>query len=58
MNKYDFMERLESCWEKYPSLRFGQFVNNALAVMKSDGQDPFFVEDDEMIQFFEKYTQK
>lgn len=56
MNKHDFMEHLERCWEKYTNFRFGQFMNIALAVMKSDGQDSFFVEDDKMIQFFERYT--
>lgn len=31
-------------------------VNNAFAVATQDGLDPFFITDEEMIEFLERYT--
>lgn len=47
-----FLERLGKVWNKVPDWRFGQLMCN---VLNSMGQDPFFPEDDEMIEYFEKY---
>jgi hypothetical protein len=46
-----FCDRLASVWERVPDWRFGQLMVNALGTM---GKDPFFPEDDEMIQYLEK----
>lgn len=47
-----FLERLEAVWNKVPDWRFGQLMCNVLNSME---QDPFFPEDDQMIEYFEKY---
>ena len=44
--------RLAEAWKKVPDWRFGQLMVNCLGSM---GKDPFFPEDDEMIEFIEKY---
>ena len=46
-----FLERLEKVWNEVPDWRFGQLVCNAL---NSIPKDPFYVEDDEMIKYFEE----
>ena len=48
-----FCDRLAKAWKKVPDWRFGQLMCNALNDM---GKDPFFPEDDEMIDFLEKYV--
>ena len=50
-----FLERLEAVWNKVPDWRFGQLMCN---VLNSMNKDPFFPEDDEMIEYFEKYFEK
>jgi len=40
----------------FPDLRFGQFMMNVFGKMASEGKDPFFPEDDEVIKYIEKYT--
>ncbi len=50
-----FLERLEKCWNKVPDWRFGQLMSNVLNSMPID---PFFPEDEEMIEYFEKYFEK
>lgn len=47
-----FLERLEKVWSKVPDWRFGQLMVNVLNTMP---RDPFFPEDDEMIEYFEDY---
>lgn len=47
-----FLNRLEKVWKKVPDWRFGQLMCNVLNSMEND---PFFPEDDEMIEYFEKY---
>lgn len=48
-----FCNRLVKVWECVPDWRFGQLMVNALGEM---GKDPFFPEDDEMIEYLEKYA--
>lgn len=51
-----FLERLGKVWEENcPDWRFGQLMVNVLNEMPSD---PFFPEEDEMIDFFENYFQR
>lgn len=47
-----FLERLEKVWELVPDWRFGQLMVNVFGSMK---RDPFFPEDEEMIEIIEKY---
>lgn len=50
-----FCNRLATAWESAPDLRFGQLICNAFGEMASRGRDPFFPEDDKMIEFIESY---
>lgn len=53
INRIDpFLERLGKVWKKVPDWRFGQLMVNVLNSMK---QDPFFPEDDKMIEYFEDF---
>lgn len=47
-----FCWRLAEAWKKVPDWRFGQLMVNCLGSMD---RDPFFPEDEEMIQYIEKY---
>ena len=40
---------------KAPDWRFGQMMMNVLGKMQSGGRDPFFPEEDEMIEFFREF---
>ena len=51
-----FCNRLARAWEMVPDWRFGQLMMNALGEM-STKRDPFFPEEDEMIEFIEKYVE-
>ena len=51
----EFCNRLAKAWGNLPDWRFGQLMYNAFAEM---GRDPFFPEDDEMIEYLENYTKK
>ena len=46
-----FLRRLEAVWNTVPDWRFGQLMCNTLGAA---GRDPFFVEDNEMIEAIEK----
>lgn len=48
-----FCNRLAQAWRNVPDWRFGQLMVNALGEMDVD---PFFPEDDKMIEYLEKYT--
>ena len=50
--------RLASAWSLLPDWRFGQLMSNIFANMKSEGKDPFFPEDDSMIEYIEQYVEK
>lgn len=47
-----FLERLEKVWELVPDWRFGQLMVNVFGSMN---RDPFFPEDEEMIEIIEKF---
>ena len=48
-----FCERLAVAWEKYPDMRFGQFICNVYAMELK--RDPFYIEDDESMRLIEKF---
>ena len=48
----EFCNKLAEIWAKYPDFRFGQFILNAFSNTK---KDPWFYEDDEMIEYLEKW---
>ena len=50
-----FCWRLAEAWKKVPDWRFGQLMSNILGEYYSQTKmDPFFVEDDEFMEFIEK----
>lgn len=50
-----FCWRLAEAWKKVPDWRFGQLMSNILGEYYSKTKmDPFFVEDDEFMEFIEK----
>lgn len=53
---WDFCARLCACWQKVPDMRFGQLVLIVLGqyVLENDGRDFFYVEDEDLIGFFER----
>lgn len=51
-----FCNRLANAWRRVPDWRFGQLMMNCLGEMSAAGRDPFFPEEDEMINFIEKYV--
>lgn len=56
INRIDkFCWRLAEAWKKVPDWRFGQLMVNCLGAMD---RDPFFPEDDEMIEYIEQFTEK
>lgn len=51
-----FCYKLAEIWSKNCSdWRFGQLICNVFGQMASEGYDPFFPEEDEMIDYFENY---
>ena len=52
----EFCSRLASAWHRLPDWRFGQLMMNCLGEMQATGRDPFFPEEDEMIEWIEKYV--
>lgn len=52
----EFCNELAEIWEtNVPQWRFGQLICNVFGEMASDGRDPFFPEEDEMINYFKNY---
>jgi hypothetical protein len=50
---YDFCNKLAAIWAtECPDWRFGQLICN---VFSATTNDPFFFEEDEMIELFEEY---
>lgn len=47
-----FCQRLAELWKKVPDWRFGQLISNVLGAF---GKDPFYIEDDKLLEFFESY---
>lgn len=52
-----FCNRLATAWELVPDLRFGQLLFNIFVQIKNEGKDPFYLEDDSMIQRIEQYIE-
>ena len=51
-----FCDTLANIWEEnVPQWRFGQLICNVFGEMASAGRDPFFPEEDEMINYFKNY---
>lgn len=52
-----FCEKLRGYWkEKIPDWRFGQFMSNFLGwVMNETQRDIFFIEDDEMSEYLDRF---
>lgn len=54
-----FCNELSTIWaSNAPDWRFGQLMMNVLVEMVSDGKDPFFPEEEEMIEYFKKYFEQ
>lgn len=47
-----FCQRLAELWKKVPDWRFGQLISNVLGAFS---KDPFYIEDDKLLEFFESY---
>jgi uncharacterized protein YihD (DUF1040 family) len=47
-------QALEECWSKFPDLRFGQLFVNIYQTY-ANGRDPFFPEDDQWLEWINKY---
>lgn len=53
---YKFCNELANIWaNNVQDWRFGQMICNVFGQMASDGRDPFFPEEDEMIKYFRNY---
>lgn len=52
------INRLATAWEVVPHLRLGQLLHIIFENMREEGQDPFYVEDEAMIAYIEKYVEK
>lgn len=50
-----FLLELEKIWKKYPDLRFGQFITNVFSKLEID---PFFIEDEILIQEIKNFDKK
>lgn len=51
-----FCNELANIWEESAcDWRFGQLICNVFGEMVTDGRDPFFPEEDEMIKYFRNY---
>lgn len=53
-----FCNRLAAAWELFPDLRFGQLVYIIFDQMNDEKTDPFYVEDDAMIECIEQYIER
>ena len=52
---YEFCTKLATLWSEVPDWRFGQLICNVLGTSQ---RDPFFLEEDEMIELFENFFHK
>lgn len=52
-----FCNRLATAWELLPDLRFAQLLFNIFERLKGEGKDPFYLEDDSMIEYIEQYIE-
>lgn len=53
-----FCERLAAAWRYVPDMRFGQLIYNVFSEIASQGKDPFFPEEDEMIEIIERFCRE
>lgn len=53
-----FCNRLATAWELLPDWRFCQLISNIFGQIRSEGKDPFFIEDDSMVEYIEQYIEK
>ena len=51
----DFCDDLAAAWHRIPDWRFGQLIENCFIAMKNDKIEPFYLEDNEMINYIIKY---
>lgn len=52
-----FCDKLAAVWACVPDWRFGQLISNVLGeYVHETKRDIFFPEDDELIEFFEKFV--
>ena len=53
---YPICNKLAECWSQHPDLRFGQFMCNFMHWVKYEKCiDPFYVEDDRMLEYLKEY---
>jgi hypothetical protein len=52
----DFIEKMNELAKK--DLRIGQMFEIIFAIIKSEGKDPFYVENAEMLIYFDNYCKK
>lgn len=54
-----FCDSLKSLWHTCPDMRFGQLMLCMLGAYASQhGRDAFYIEDDELMEFFRKYLEE
>lgn len=54
-----FCNQLAEFWEtNCPDWRFGQLITNILRFSEMDKHIPFYIEDDEMLEYIKKYFSK
>lgn len=52
----EFCDEFANIWEEnVPQWRFGQLICNVFGQMATKDKDPFFPEEDEMINYFKNY---
>lgn len=51
----EFCNTLAEIWHLVPDWRFGQLICNIFGEMSAEGRDPFFPEEDEMIEYIKKF---
>ena len=53
-----FCNDLAEEWQKYPDYRFGQMMMNIFREMVANGRDPFFVEEEDMLNAIKLHMSK
>ena len=55
----EFCNKLRIYWRGYfPDYRFGQFMMNFLGWIQSEKGDPFFPEENKMLEYLKEYSEK
>ena len=52
----EFLAIVQRCWEKVPDWRFGQLMMNFLGWVQNNKRDPFFPEEDQMLEYLKEYA--